>query len=195
MELSRVATFNADSGNLAPMPVPFAGYPASDTQNLRLGPGETLRLTAAGSERLQQGWAEMFLPPGITGHAVFRQSVAGRADQEAVALFTTDGGKTAEMAFDDAGLTTTLAVANPTVTPVLLTIRSFGDDGRELGVSQVPLPPLSKRAYVLRELPGQSGINGKRGRIRLEVSGGGLSAMGFRFGGEAFTTIPVNHRK
>jgi hypothetical protein len=38
-------------------------------------------------------------------------------------------------------------------------------------------------------------MTGKRGRIKIHVmSLGTISALGFRFGGEAFTSIPMRHR-
>ncbi|GIU77538.1 MAG: hypothetical protein KatS3mg005_0776 [Bryobacteraceae bacterium] len=184
-------SFFSDLGG--PLMVPFRGMSQSQMQVLSLAPGATVRLVTMGGPVLFQGWAEANLPAGVIGHAVFRQSVVGRADQEAVVPLTKANGRFAEFSFDDIGLTTTMAVLNPTYVSALLTITSIADDGKVIGTSQVPLPPQAKRAYVIRDLVEHSGVIGRRGRIRLTVQSGEIAVLGFRFGGEAFTSIPVHH--
>ncbi|MGC4050103.1 MAG: hypothetical protein QM757_12025 [Paludibaculum sp.] len=43
----------------------------------------------------------------------------------------------------------------------------------------------------MRDLPGLNGMVGKRGLAKFSVPAGGLSVLGLRFGGEAFTSIPT----
>ncbi|GIU76285.1 MAG: hypothetical protein KatS3mg004_3372 [Bryobacteraceae bacterium] len=184
--------FFSDRGTA--LSVPMQGSQSS-SYNMTLRAGETMRLTVSGTESLTQGWAEASLPPGVIGYAVFRQTVPGRADQEAVVPLTRADGREAQFAFDDAGLTTTVALLNPAYSAVWIAVTAYGEDGQLLAATQLNLPALSKQAYILRNLPGLSMLTGKRGRIKIQVmSLGTISALGFRFGGEAFTSIPVQHR-
>ena len=68
-----------------PLNVPSLGGTAT-TANVPAG-GVAL-LEAPNNGALQQGWAKIDLPDGVIGYGVFRQSVAGRADQEAVVPFS-----------------------------------------------------------------------------------------------------------
>ncbi|MDW8224284.1 MAG: hypothetical protein RMJ82_15185 [Gemmatales bacterium] len=187
-----LVSFYSDTGSPMALPIPNSGLQFSFP--VSLPPGATIRLPPMAGTSLVQGWAEANLPSGVIGHAVFRQSVYGRADQEAVVPLTRSDARTAEFAFDEVGLSTTMAVLNPSQTPAVVAVTSYGENGAILGTSQLYLPPLSKRAMITREMTGQSGIGGKRGRIRLVIQNGALSVLGFRFGGEAFTSIPISHQ-
>jgi hypothetical protein len=177
-----------------PLIVPLRSMSPSQTQVVNLAPGATVRLVTVGGPDLFQGWAEANLPGGVIGHAVFRQSVPGRAEQEAVVPLTKPDAKVAEFSFDDIGLTTTMAVLNASDVSTLLTVISTDDDGRVIGNSRISLPARTKQAYVIRHLPEHNGVSGKRGRMRLTVQAGAVAVLGFRFGGEAFTSIPVLHQ-
>jgi hypothetical protein len=83
---------------------------------------------------------------------------------------------------------------NPSNQEATITITIYAADGAQAGSSAVTLGPRSKIATILKDLPGLSGSAGKRGRVHFSSSGGAISVLGLRFGGEAFTSIPVDHR-
>jgi hypothetical protein len=47
---------------------------------------------------------------------------------------------------------------------------------------------------VLRDLPGLAGVAGALGSVDFTASIGNLAALGLRFNGAAFTSIPTSNR-
>jgi len=164
------------------------------SRSISLNPGATVVLEALDGGTQFEGWAEVSLPPGVVGYAVFRQVIAGRANQEAVVLLTPESSQTADFSYDDILLTTSVAFLNPSNQQVTLTITVYDINGAQVGITQVVLPPRSKQSAVLKNLPGLFGMFGNRGRALFSVPNGAISVLALRFGGEAFTLIPVNHR-
>ncbi len=163
---------------------------ATATANVAAG-GVTL-IEAPNTGSLQQGWARIDLPAGVAGYGVFRQSVNGRADQEAVVPLAGSASAHATLIFDDAGLTTAIALANPTDSPVSVSISAKSDSGAALGTSSVNLPARGKTAFNLgSNIPA---VAGQRGSADFTVASGAISVLGLRFGGEAFTSIPATER-
>jgi hypothetical protein len=184
--------FISDTGT--PLDVPLTGIGPVSSWTVDLNPRSTATLEAANAGNLAEGWAEASLPPGVTGYAVFRQSVPGRADQEAVVLLTPESSQTADLVYDNVNFTTAIAVLNPTFQQVTLTIVLYGTDGSQLGTGQLVLAPRSKQAAKLTDLPGLEGAAGKRGRATFLAPNGALSVIGLRAGNQAFTSIPDTHR-
>jgi hypothetical protein len=192
-----VASIQVDfmNENGAPLSVPLAEIGSVSSRSISLNPGATVILEAPNTgATLVQGWAEASLPSGVVGYAVFRQSVSGRADQEAVVPLTPEASRTADFTYDDTDLTTSVAFVNPSNLQARVTVGLYQPDGTQIGTSQVLLGARSKQAVVLRNLPGLSDAAGKRGWAKLSVSSGSVSVLGLRFGAEAFTSIPVTHR-
>jgi len=161
---------------------------------LRLDPRSTVMLETPSTGDLGQSWGSFLLPPGVNSYAVFRQSVPGRADQEAAVPLAAPFGQVVDLIYDDTDVTTTFAVANPSSQQVVVTVTVYGADGSQIGASQLTLGPVSQTAAILRNLPGLEGIAGRRGRATFSADRGPISVVGFRFGGEAFTSIPVTQR-
>ncbi len=181
--------------NAVPLSVPLLGIGFVTSQSIDVNPQSTVILEAPNSSNPQQeGWAEVALPTGVTGYAVFRQTVAGRADQEAAVPLTPESSLTADLTYDDILFTTAVAFLNPTAQPVTVTISTFDVNGVPNGTAQQVLGPRAKTATVLKTIPGLSGISGNRGRAVFSVASGAVSVLGLRFGGSAFTTIPVVER-
>ncbi|NWF85162.1 MAG: hypothetical protein HXY18_15195 [Bryobacteraceae bacterium] len=181
-----VSFFNNDG---TPLNVPALGGTAT-TVNVAAG-GVSL-VEAPNTGALQQGWARIDLPSGVLGYGVFRQSVNGRADQEAVVPLAGSASARSTLIFDDAGLTTAVALANPTDSPVTVSIAAKSNSGAALGSSTVNLPARGKTAFNLRaNIPA---VAGQRGSADFTVSSGAVSVLGLRFGGEAFTSIPATER-
>lgn len=184
--------FVGESG--LPLTVPLLGMGSASSRTISLNPGATAILEAPNTGNLIQGWAEAILPPGVVGYAVFRQSVQGRADQEAVVLLSSESNQTADLVYDDSSLTTSVAFENPgnQQTTVTITIHEAG--GSQTGTTQVVLPARSRQAAILRNLPGLAAAAGQRGWARFSVTNGALSILGLRAGTEAFTSIPDIHK-
>lgn len=124
---------------------------------------------------------------------VFRQSVSGRADQEAVVPFSEDSRQTAYLSWDDTALTTAMAVVNPESSATAVTIAVYGNDGAQIGTVTLNLAAHNRVAFNLRDQPGMAGVTGKRGMARLSVATGSVAGLGLRFAGEAITSIPVSY--
>jgi hypothetical protein len=134
------------------------------------------------------------LPAGVTGYGVFRQSLPGVADQEAVVPLSGTTATTSTLEFDDTKYVTGVAVVN--LTSVSTTISVFVRDaqGNPIGTSNIALGPHAKTAVVLRDLPGLAGVSGSLGSVDFTTSIGTLAALGLRFNGTAFTSIPTSDR-
>jgi len=185
--------FRANDGS--PLVVPLAGMGAFSSQALDLNPHSTVILEALnGNGNQVEGWAEIGLRSGATGYAVFRQVVPGRADQEAVVPLTREDSQTTDLTYDNTAFVTAVAFLNPTPNPATVTITTFDAAGAQSGTTQQVLGPRSKLSTVLQSLPGLSNIANVRGRAVFSVQSGAVSVLGLRFGGSAFTSIPVVHR-
>jgi hypothetical protein len=184
--------FTANDGT--PLATPLSGIGIVSAQAVTLDPGATVVLEAPNTGSPGVGWAQVSLPPGVTGYTVFRQVIAGRSDQEAVVPLTSETNQIADLIYDDTAFVTSVAFLNPSDQPATVTITVYSANGAQIGSTQVALAPQSKVATILNDLPGLSGIAGNRGWANFSVPNGAVSVLGLRFGGEAFTSIPVAHR-
>jgi pimeloyl-ACP methyl ester carboxylesterase len=151
-------------------------------------------LISQGQETSSRGWIGLELPDTVNGYAVFRQSVAGRADQEAVVTLAPAGATSASFPFDNRSMVTALALVNPTASPVMVNIAARSAGGQSIGSTLVPLGPKAKTAIALSTLPGLAQSAGVQGTVDFATSApGAVSALGLRFRGEAFTSIPAYH--
>jgi len=173
--------------------VPLVGVGPVSSHLVMIEPKATALLEAPNSGALRQGWTELTLPDGVTGYGVFRQSSAGRADQEAVVPLSEDSRQMANMSWDDTALTTAMAVVNPGPNATTVTMTVYGNDGAQIGTVTLNLGARNRVAFNLREQPGMAGVTGKRGLARLSVTTGSVAALGLRFAGEAITSIPVSY--
>src|SRR5262249_34744874 len=142
--MSAVVNFVANDGT--PLAVPLTDIGSVSSQTVTIEPGATVILEAPNIGNLVQGWAEATLPQGAVGYAVFRQSVPGRADQEAVVPLTPESSQKADMIYDDTALTTSVAVLNPSNQQITVTITAHGAEGNQTGTSQITLGARSKQA-------------------------------------------------
>jgi sugar lactone lactonase YvrE len=182
--------------NGSPLDVPFLGIAPAHSRSVDLEPGTTaiLEVPNGAGDVSQQGWAEAALPPGVIAYGVLRQVIPGRADQEAGVPFSPETSLTAEMIYDETRFSTAVAILNPSDQQVGVTVTTFGADGASVGTAELPLAPRAKLATILRDIPGLSGMSGKRGRVVFSVANGAVSVLSLRVGSEAFTSIPVAYR-
>jgi hypothetical protein len=174
--------------------VPVVGAGPVTEQNVNLAPKATVIIEAPNTGALQQGWAEATLGNGIIGYGVFRQSAQGRADQEAVVPLSGESSQMADLTWDDTIFTTGVALVNTGTGAAAISITAYADNGTTIGTTTVNLGARGKTAFVLREQPGLAGMVAKRGYARFSVTTGSIAVLGLRFGGEAFTSIPVMYR-
>jgi hypothetical protein len=179
-------SFVSDAGT--PLIVPSLGV---STTQVNLAPYGTAIIEAPDVGSLVQGYAEFTLPSGAYGYGVFRQSVAGRPDQEAVVPFSDAGATSNTLTWDETNFVTAVAIVNPSSTAATVAVTLWGEGGDIIGTSSIPLPPSSKTETTLRTLPGLSGMVGQRGSAEFAVSAGNVAVLGLRFDGSAFTSIPT----
>jgi len=184
--VSFTVAFVSDTG--APLTVPSLG--GSSTQ-VNLAGHSTAILEAPNTGDLVEGFATFTLPSGVSGYGVFRQSVAGRADQEAVVPFSSSTAATSTLTFDETVSASAVAIVNPSSTAANISITVWDANGNTLGTSSLNLPPFNKTAAVLSSLPGLGGMAGNRGAAQFNAATGSVGVLGLRFDGAAFTSIPT----
>jgi hypothetical protein len=180
----------SDNGN--PLTVPSVG---GSSVNVTLNPFGTTVIEAPNAGSLTQGYASMRLPAGIVGYGVFRQSVQGIADQEAVVPLSLTGASSATLTWDDTNYVTAVAIVNPSNSVETISIIVLDAAGTLVGTSQLNLPANGKTAVAFRTLPGLAAMAGKRGSATFTVTAGAspsVVVLGLRFFGAAFTSIPVS---
>ena len=178
--------FVSDTGT--PLTVPSIG---GSTTQITLSPHGTAVIEAPNVGDLVEGYPTFTLPPGVFGYGVFRQSVPGQQDQEAVVPLSSAQATSTELTWDETAYTTAVAVVNPSSTAATVTVTLWDQAGNTIGTSTIALPPNSKTATVLKGLPGLSGMVGKRGSAQFKVTSGNVAVLGLRFDGGAFTSIPT----
>jgi Concanavalin A-like lectin/glucanases superfamily len=185
-EVSFPVSFTADDGTS--LNVPSIG---GSSKTITLAPGASTLIEAPNAGSLQQGYVSVTVPIGITGYGVFRQSVAGIADQEAVVPLSPAVGST-PLVFDETKYITGVSIANPNGLTSTVTITATDDSGNVIGTATLELPARKKTAVALRNLPGLSGVAGRLGTAQFSVtSGPQVVVLGLRFNGSAFTSIPT----
>jgi hypothetical protein len=183
---SFTVNFTADTG--ARLSLSSIG---GSSTTVNLAPHATAILEAPNVGNLNQGYVTASLPGGVIGYGVFRQSVQGVPDQEAVTPLASSTSTSSTLSWDDTVYTTAVAIANPSVGPVTVSITVWNSSGAVIGTSSIPLAAGAKTEATLRSIPGLSGVVGNRGSAQFTVSSGSVAVLGLRFNGAAFTSIPT----
>ena len=184
--VSFTVNFTADNG--MPLNVPSIG---GSSTTVNLAPHATAILEAPDLGDLNQGYVTASLPGGVSGYGVFRQSVPGVPDQEAVVPLASRTSTSSTLIWDDTIYTTGVAIANPSAVPVTVSINVWNSSGALIGTSSIALPANTKMEAALRNISGLSGVVGNRGSAQFTVSSGDVAVLGLRFNGAAFTSIPT----
>lgn len=179
-------SFTADNGT--PMIVPSL---QGSSTTVSLAAGGTAIIEALNTGSLTEGYVSVTLPGGVVGYGVFRQSVPGIADQEAVVPLSPVSATSATFTFDDTNYVTSFAIVNPSNTPINATVTARNSSGTVLGTSSIALPAQNKTEKELRTLAGLGTLAGARGTVQFTVTTGNLAVLGLRFNGAAFTSIPT----
>jgi Concanavalin A-like lectin/glucanases superfamily len=184
-------SFTADNGT--PLNVPSIG---ASSQTITLAAGASTVIEALNNvPDLRQGYVTVTLPAGVTGYGVFRQSISGKPDQEAVApLFPANAGNV-PMVYDETKYSTGVALANPSANPVTVNITVMDNTGTVIATSSGVLPPFTKIEGLLRSLPAPftslSQMAGTQGTVRFATTSGPVVVLGLRANGTALTSIPT----
>jgi hypothetical protein len=178
--------FTADNGTS--LVIPSIG---GSSTTINLAPHATAILEAPNVGNLNRGYATIALPAGVTGYGVFRQTIAGIADQEAVVPLASSTSTGSTLVWDDTSYTTGVSIANPSISPVTVSITVWNSSGGVIATSSVPLAAGAKMAAFLRNIPGLSAVVGNRGSAQFTVSSGSVAVLGLRFNGFTFTSIPA----
>jgi hypothetical protein len=184
-------TVNFVTDNGSPLVVPSVGGMSTTVTIAARG---TAIIEAPNVGALQQGYVSSFLPGGVQGYGVFRQSIPGIADQEAVVPFSGGTSATSTLIWDDTNLVTAVAIVNLSAVPnnVLIVLRD--STGAPIGNSNISVPAQGKVAKALRDLPGLGQMTGNRGSADFTGSTGNIAVLGLRFNGAAFTSIPATQK-
>jgi hypothetical protein len=162
--------------------------------------GMDITLTSAGSvefettgfsANLAQGWAllSQSTNDSVGGMAIFRQSVLGRPDQEAVVPIVNQFENHFVLLYDNTAFTTAIALANPTLNSVVIPVNIRNQSGQIIDQRTTSLGPYSHTAFTLPDT--WISTAGQRGAIEFQTSGFGVGALGLRFSGAAFTSFHV----
>jgi hypothetical protein len=178
---------NFIDGSGKPLTIPSVG---ASTAYLNLAANGTAIIEAPNSGALVQGYAAFTLPSGVSGYGIFRASVSGQPDQEAVVPLSDAGAVSSSLTWDETSFTTSVAIVNPSSTATDVAVTLWDQNGNTIGTSSVSLPPYNKTATELRTLPGLARMLGKRGSAQFKVSVGNVAVLGLRFG-QSFTSIPT----
>jgi hypothetical protein len=178
--------FTSDAGT--PLTVPSVG---GSTTQVNLPANGSAVIEAPNEGSLVQGYVTFTLPPGVFGYGVFRQSVPGQLDQEAVAPLSSVQGASTTLTWDETNLITAVAMVNPSSTAATGTVTLLDENGNKVGTSPISLPANAKTAAALSSLPGLAGMVGKRGSAQFSVTAGNIAVLGLRFDQLAFTSIPT----
>jgi hypothetical protein len=186
--VSFTVDFIADGG--AALTVPALGG-SSATVQIPAGGTATIEAPNVGTT-LYQGYAVFTLPPGVTGYGVFRQTVPGRPDQEAVVPFASSTTTSRTLLFDETnGLVTAVAVVNPSAAPVNVVVNATDNNGNFVGSAAIGLGAHNKMESAMDMIPGLGNMFGRRGRAVFAVTTGSVVVLGLRFDFSAFTSIPA----
>ena len=186
-DVSFPVTFTADNGTA--LNIPSIG---GSSKTITLPAGASTVIEALNNvPDLRQGYVSVTLPVGVTGYGVFRQSVPGIPDQEAVVPLSVAGGNI-PMVFDETKYIFGISIVNPNNQSSTVTITATDNTGTVIATSSpIVIPGFNKKVDALRNLPGLSGIVGKQGTVRFTATGSNVVVLGLRFNGSAFTSIPT----
>jgi hypothetical protein len=183
--VSFTVLFIGDDG--LPLNVPGVGTSAAEN----LAAGATAIIEAPNSGQLSQGYVSLALPPGVQAYGVFRQTVPGFPDQEAVAPLASGLTTTAKLTYDETQYITGVTIVNLGPASNAIAVTAVDNTGTVVGTTTLNLPANGKTEAVLSAISGLSGVAGKRGTVTFTASGGNVAALGLRFNGKAFTSIPT----
>ncbi|HEY3739908.1 MAG TPA: DUF3500 domain-containing protein [Bryobacteraceae bacterium] len=141
---------------------------------------------------LSQGWGELISSGSISGTAIFRLQVSGRADSEGSAPVTAPTSERLLLPFDNSqGYTTAAALVNPDSTQSATVQAVFYDEsGNTLSTNTITLPAHGQTAFALADLVPATANT--RGLADFSSSTVALTGIGLRFSPtNTFTSVEM----
>ena len=184
-------SFFDDGGNPLSLPLTFlqtGGTLTAAKVTQTLAAGASLLIQAQGLDaQIALGSAQLTSNGSASGFALFRYDPSG---QEATAPLENRNASAYVLAFDNAGtLKTGVALASLSTQAASVGVILRDDTGALLQTTTVPLAANGHFAFML---DGNYTVTaGKRGTVEFDLAGGGISVLGIRANGNAFTSIPV----
>lgn len=185
----QVLFFRDDGGDMS---VPILGQGLVRGLTISLDTAGSIEFESSGTAaNLTQGWAllSQSTNDSVGGMAIFRQSVFGRPDQEAVVPIVSQFDNHFVLLFDNTSFTTAIALANPTTSAVVIPVNIRNQAGQIIDQRTIRLDSYSHTAFTLPDT--WASTAGRRGAIEFQTSGFGVGALGLRFNGSAFTSFHV----
>jgi hypothetical protein len=183
---------NIIGDNGQPLSVPALG---GSSITVNLAPRGSAILEAPNTGNLQQGYVLASLPVGVFGYGVFRQTLpTGVPDQEAVVQFSSGTATTSTLLFDETKYVNGVAIVNDGASDVIVTVTARDNNGNSLGVGSISIPKGQKVEAALRDIQGMAAVVGKMGSVDFSSPSPSLAALGIRFNGPAFTSVPTTDR-
>jgi hypothetical protein len=174
-------------------PVSITGVGTGDRLSGGLDVGATAVFESAGLGELTQGWAELTYDTGvgrIGGLGVFRQTVPGRPDFEAVVPLSSLFDHVIVLPYDNtAGFNTGVAAVNGSRSGFATVTANFRDEnGATYATDTITLPASGHTAFALpARFPA---TQGRRGTVLFRSNTEFFSVLGLRFHpGGAFTSF------
>jgi hypothetical protein len=183
-------TVNFIGGDGTPLDIPALN---GSSAQVNLAARGTTIIEVPNTGSLLEGYVAAALPAGVTGYGVFRFTAQGPG-QEAVVPLSGATATTSTLIFDETSYTTGVAVVALSSSAVTVNVTAYGTGGNTIGTGSIQLAANGKTALLLKDIPGLSGIVGQRGSVDFSVSGGNVAALGIRYNGQAFTSIPTSDR-
>lgn len=180
-----------------PMSLRLNGIGQTTEYTVAINPNSVAVIEAPDLGELNQGSAHVSLPSGVIGYGVFRQDVqgdAGRIPQEAVVPLSVVGSQVAELIWDQTGFSNALAIANPGNADVTVFLSVSRADGTVIGSTNFRLAARGRSVIRFNREAWLAGTMSQKGFARISVGSGSVTALGLRFAGSAFTSIPVSYR-
>ena len=142
---------------------------------------------------VSSGMAILDCSEEVSANTLFSLEVGGSLVSEAVVQSPEEivsGESVAQFLADHRdGARFGVAVANPSNQPVLVVVAVFDSAGQAIGNTAVDLQANDFRAFFVDELV--TIPTGHTGQVVIAASGGSFYAIGWRFTGLVFTTIPA----
>ena len=141
--------------------------------NIQVG-GSATYATEGTSPALAQGWAAMDSAQRIAGQAVFRRSIPGLPDTEAVVPFTSIFDLRQILPFDHTGgFVTGVALTNPGASDLTITLSFRTSNGTQLLQDKITLPALTHTAFLFTDKYPLT--KNQRGVVEITTPGGTLA--------------------
>src|SRR5581483_193027 len=153
---------NIVGDNGQPLSVPALG---GSTVTVNLPARGSTILEAPNTGNLQQGYVLVSLPAGVFGYGVFRQSIAGVTDQEAVVQLSTGSATTSTLLFDETQYVNGVAVVNAGAADTVVSITARDNQGNTIATGSLTVPKGNKTEAALRDIPGMAAVVGKMGSV------------------------------